>query len=379
MNYKQKIQILREKINQISLEILTNINLRAQLALEIGKIKKAVNAPIYEPRREKEFINFISENNKGGLPNKDIRKIFKLIIKACRDLQIYSKISEEHKIGFLGPLGSFSHQAALKYWGDHLNIISFKELDEIFSSIEKHEIDYAIVPLENSIAGFVPNTLHWLIKENFTIIDEITMQIELFLLTHSRSQTNKIHTIYSHKMAIKQCQEWIKANFKNVKVVETDSTSRAALEVQKDKNAAAIASYAAAKLYDLNILDKVKIDNSYTTFIILQKHDLVFVTNQINNIQLQISEREIKLFKVYFKCSKLSDIKNFLKLIKQLGISVCKVKTKKIKYNQECFYFAATEFFIKNYDTWIKKQNDFIQNLNTLNQNKQILGIFAYD
>ena len=84
----QKLNKMREKINLLDQKLLTLLNQRLRIALEIGKIKKEMGKKIYDPKREKEVLERLKRKNKGSLKEEDLKKIFTTIMKVCRKSQI---------------------------------------------------------------------------------------------------------------------------------------------------------------------------------------------------------------------------------------------------------------------------------------------------
>ncbi len=84
----QKLNKMRKKINLLDQKLLTLLNQRLRLALEIGKIKKEMGKKIYDPKREKEVLERLKRKNKGFLKEEDLKKIFTMIMKVCRKSQI---------------------------------------------------------------------------------------------------------------------------------------------------------------------------------------------------------------------------------------------------------------------------------------------------
>jgi chorismate mutase/prephenate dehydratase len=92
-NLSQKLREKRKKINLIDQKLITLINQRLRIALEIGKIKKEVGKKIYDPKREKEILDRLKRKNRGPLKEEDLKKIFITIMKVCRRSQIIMRIS----------------------------------------------------------------------------------------------------------------------------------------------------------------------------------------------------------------------------------------------------------------------------------------------
>jgi len=84
----QKLKKKRKEINLLDLKLLTLLNQRLRMALEIGKIKKEMGKKIDDPRREKEVLERLKLKNKGPLKDEDLKKIFTTIMKVCRKSQI---------------------------------------------------------------------------------------------------------------------------------------------------------------------------------------------------------------------------------------------------------------------------------------------------
>ena len=83
----QKLKQKRKKINLLDQKLLSLLNHRLRIALEIGKIKKELGKKIYDPKREKEVLERLKRKNKGPLKEEDLKKIFRTIMKVCRDSQ----------------------------------------------------------------------------------------------------------------------------------------------------------------------------------------------------------------------------------------------------------------------------------------------------
>ena len=81
------IDSIRVKINQLDNELLRIFNERAALALEIGQIKKKLNRPIYDPKREKLIFDRIKQANPGPLENDAVVRLFERVIDESRSLE----------------------------------------------------------------------------------------------------------------------------------------------------------------------------------------------------------------------------------------------------------------------------------------------------
>lgn len=174
-------------------------------------------------------------------------------------------------ISFLGPKGTFTHEAA-NIIGDDL--IPYCNIPAVLQSVADGETDYGIVPIENSIEGPVGVTLDSLAhKFDLKIYNEIIIPINQNLIVNPGTAMGDIEDVYSHGQAIAQCQRFISQN--KIQPHYAVSTARAAKDIIGDKTKAAIGNAKAAELYGLEIL-KANIqdtDNNETRFIVVSKED----------------------------------------------------------------------------------------------------------
>ncbi len=174
-------------------------------------------------------------------------------------------------IGILGPEGSFSEKAA-KQWNDKADLRYYEDILDTVDALLRNEVDYCIVPIENSLEGSVAVTLDLLMEHQLKIGGEVIVQIKHFLLSKGRLQDIRI--VLSHPQALSQCRKYIKRNFKNVEVRSALSTSLAAKQASESKHIAAIASTEASQLYGLDILAEniQDVNENFTRFVVIGKN-----------------------------------------------------------------------------------------------------------
>ncbi|HEY5749969.1 MAG TPA: prephenate dehydratase [Chryseolinea sp.] len=177
-------------------------------------------------------------------------------------------------IAIQGIATSFHEVAALTYFNEPIDTIECLSFHRLCESLKSGEADFAVMAIENSIAGSIlPN--YFLLQEyHFSIIGELYLPIHMHLLTLPGVKLSEITTIESHPMAIRQCAEYLHA-LKNVEIRESDDTALSAKRVKemKLKTTAAIANEHAAKKYGLQILEK-RIEThkkNFTRFLVLTK------------------------------------------------------------------------------------------------------------
>jgi len=177
-------------------------------------------------------------------------------------------------LGYLGPRGTFSEQAALRFaeGNKRYKLKAFPTIPHVLRAVENGELGLGIVPVENSIEGTVNITLDMLAHEvNLYIQGEIILNIRHCLLSNNKDM-NEIKIIYSHPQALAQCRRFLSGNFPRAQYLTTNSTAEAALLVKEGADGlAAISSLWAAEKYGLEILykDVSDYEENKTRFLII--------------------------------------------------------------------------------------------------------------
>ncbi|MFW5432101.1 MAG: prephenate dehydratase [Methylophilaceae bacterium] len=267
-----QLKIFRDQIDAIDAQMLKLVNERAKLARQIGHQKE--DGVIYRPEREAQVLRSMQSHNKGPLSNEAVGSIFRAVMANCRALE------KELSIVFLGPLGTYSEEAALKQFGQGRTAIVCGTIDEVFRTLEADNADYAVVPVENSTEGAVGLTLDLLLSSPVKICGEVTLPIHHCLLS-KQTDISQISHVFSHGQSLAQCHEWLNRSLPNVQREAVTSNAYAAqmihdLVSSDDTFAAAIASKRAGELFDLNVLaENIEDDPKNTTrFLVLGKHDV---------------------------------------------------------------------------------------------------------
>jgi len=249
---------LREKIDSLDQEILKLLNERGDVALEIRKLKMENSVGVYDPGREKLIKNKLKEVNAGPFSDDSVLNIFREIISASRLLQ------QPTRVAYLGPEGSFSHQAAYNEFGGSSELLPLGSFEEIFEEVENDRASFGVVPIENSIEGSVGMVLDLLSKTHLAITAELFERIIHFLLSKT-GNIQDINIVASHPQAIAQCKKWLNKNLGDKEILETASTAEAARLASKKKNVSAIASEHAASIYKLKIIQNNIEESSLNT------------------------------------------------------------------------------------------------------------------
>lgn len=180
------------------------------------------------------------------------------------------------RIAVQGIAGSFHEDAALKYFEEEVEVVECKSFTSVCEMIDTDKVDFAVMAIENSIAGSLLKNYQLIRDYHLRIIGEIYIHIQMNLMVAPGVKKKDITDIYSHPIAIQQCVEYIEKYFPNVKLHEGMDTAASAkmISEEKPKNAAAIGNLRSAELYGLEILETGIESNkkNYTRFLILSKH-----------------------------------------------------------------------------------------------------------
>ena len=192
----------------------------------------------------------------------------------------------EDKVAFLGPQGTFSHEAA-SLLSD--NLVSYCSIQSVMEAVERGECVYGVVPIENSIEGPVSLTLDSLIHNfDLKIKYEIIIPINHNLLAANDISVDEIENVYSHAQALGQCQPYLERH--NMVAHYTLSTAAAAKRVAETGEDAAIGTLKAAELYNLKVID-TNIQENYnneTRFVVLDREDSPMTGNDKTSISFSL-------------------------------------------------------------------------------------------
>ncbi len=264
----KRLKALRSKIDKIDSAILKSLNERANLSIDIGKIKSKSAKSAFSPARETDVYKKVIRANKGPMLDESIKAVYREIMSGSLALQ------NPLKIAYLGPEATFTHIAALKKFGHSLDYLECDSITDVFTEVERNRASYGVVPIENSTEGAVNHTLDMFVDSNLKICSEEYLPIQHNLISKLKKMSS-IKRIYSHQQVFAQCRNWLEKNIPQAKLVSETSTTIAAMYATLGRNRAAIASNLAAERYDLNILARSIEDSSHniTRLLVIGKQD----------------------------------------------------------------------------------------------------------
>jgi len=187
-----------------------------------------------------------------------------------------SATSKPKRVAYLGPPGTYSDEAVLRYAPDSERV-PYPSLVHVAGAVEDGEVDEAVAPIENSIQGPITDILDSLIQAERTFIrGELVLAIDNCLLVLAGTAREDIGVVYSHPQPLGQCRNYLRRELPDARLVASASTVEAAMDLKNSgESGAAIAPRRAAEIYGLEIMEEGIQDNraNMTRFVVLAPSD----------------------------------------------------------------------------------------------------------
>ncbi|RPI62178.1 MAG: chorismate mutase, partial [Planctomycetaceae bacterium] len=213
------LESLRTAIDDLDKKIVDLLNERARVVIDIGKHKQVTGSPIYAPDREHAVLKRIEALNTGPLPPKTLQAIYRELMSGSFALE------KPLRIGFLGPVGSYSHLAAVRKFGASVEHLPLADIRAVFEEVARGHCDLGIVPIENSVGGGIIDTMDSFIDTSVKVCAEVIVEIHHNLLANCAPEDIRI--IASKPEVFAQCRNWLSTSFNEVQLVPVASSSRA--------------------------------------------------------------------------------------------------------------------------------------------------------
>lgn len=268
------------------------------------------------------------------------------------------------RIVIQGGYGAFHEIAAMYYFeNEEIEIVPRDTFNDLFKSLSLNQADYGITAIENSLAGSILPNYNLICESNMKIIGEVYLRIKQNLVALPNQKIEDIKEIYSHPMAILQCQRFLK-KYPKIRVIESLDTALSAKEIKENelKGIGAIASKLAAEMYALEILATSIETNkmNYTRFLILaDKNEEIKFPEPVNKASIH--------FALAHKIGCLSKI---LSILSYYDINLCKVQSMPIA-GKDWEYKFYIDVEIDDYDMYsqsIKAIKPFTSDLGVMGE-----------
>jgi chorismate mutase/prephenate dehydratase len=262
----EPLEPLRKQIDELDSQIVELLNKRARVVVEVGKIKQAQNLPIFAPDREKAVFEKLRKLNEGPLPNRCLEAVYRELMSGSFALE------RPLRIGFLGPEGTFSHEAAMLKFGQSVDYTPLSDIPSVFEEVVRGHIDYGMVPVENSIGGGVVDTLDAFLGSSVRICAEVLLSVHHHVMSmHPWADVKKL---YSKAQVFAQCRKFLAANARDhIPVDSTASAAEMMTDPKLNAHGAAIGSRQLAEKYGLHLLFENIEDNpdNVTRFFVISR------------------------------------------------------------------------------------------------------------
>ena len=247
---------LRVQIDSLDRQLLSLLNQRAQVAEQVGEIKRAEGSPFFRPDRVAQVIQKITGANPGPLHNEHVAAIWREIMSACLALEA------PQRVAVLGPQGTFCEQAAVEFFGSAAHLIYCANFDEVFHATAAGTAQYGVVGMENSTEGVVARSLDLFLRSPVHVVGEVSLLIRHNLLRQTNS-LDGIEVVMAHPQALAQCQGWLAQHLPHAERRAVSSNAEGARLAATNPAWAGIASERAASQFGLHIVHHAIQDEAY--------------------------------------------------------------------------------------------------------------------
>lgn len=320
-----KLEEARKIINEVDARMAELFVQRMRAAEMVYQHKKEFGLPILDQKREDEVI----EKNAALVEDEVLKSYYmdylKHLMAVSRAYQY--RMQSGLKVAYSGVEGAFAHIAAGRIFPEG-NRVSYSDFKAAYDSVVRGESDVAVLPIENSYAGEVGQTIDLIFSGSLYINGIYELDIHQNLLGVPGATVEDIRKVTSHPQALSQCHDYIK--MRGFDAEEANNTALAAKTVAeaKDKSLGAIASVETAEIYGLKVLEANinKSGENTTRFAVLSK--VRAASPALSNTVL--------MFTVKHEAGSLA---NAIGIIGQYGYSMTALRSRPMKKHSWQYYF----------------------------------------
>lgn len=262
------LQDLRRQIDELDSQILELLSKRAEVVQEVGHSKGRTATQYFSPERERQIFERLTGENPGPLPIEAVRAIYREIISASRALEAPLSVS------YLGPAGTFSHQAALDKFGTSSELKPVDTIPDVFAEVERSNAHYGVVPVENSTEGVVPYTLDMFSQTKLKVCAEVFVPVVHNLATKAETLKD-VKRLYAHPQSFAQSRGWVREHLPKIEVIDVTSNSKSVQMAAVDSESAAITTVIASELYGVPLVAQHIEDSPHnrTRFLVIGRNE----------------------------------------------------------------------------------------------------------
>ena len=265
-----RLEEARKIINKVDAQMAELFVERMRAAELVYAYKKEYGLPILDAKREAAVI----ERNASAIEDEVLRGYY---IDFLRDVMAVSRAYQYRmqsglKVAYSGVEGAFAHIAAGRIFPE-ANRIPYRDFALAYDAVVRGESDFAVLPIENSYAGEVGQTIDLLFTGTLYVNGIYELKICQNLLGVPGSTVADIRRVTSHPQALSQCHDYIALHGFTTEEASNTAIAAKTVAASGDKTLGAIASVGTAELYGLQVLDTNihKSAENTTRFAVLSK------------------------------------------------------------------------------------------------------------
>jgi chorismate mutase / prephenate dehydratase len=280
---------VRGRLDKLDATLVDALAERQRLVQEIGRRKVSGGAALRDVGREEDVLtNVVERSRDAGLDPFFMTRLFREILDHSVRAQQTSftsprpEASTSLRVGYQGTEGAYSDLAARRHFGPSGADVSYRgydTFDEMLAAVRSGEMDYAMLPVENTTSGSVTSAYDLLTQGGLWLVGEEIQKVDHCLLAIEGVPLSRIRRIYSHPVALSQCGRFL-SGLRDCHVEAFTDTAMAARRIrdEQDLSQAAIASEEAARLYGLTIIERTIQDQpeNYTRMVIVAREAATF-------------------------------------------------------------------------------------------------------
>ena len=320
-----KLDEARRIINEVDSQMAELFEKRMKAAEMVYEHKKELGLPILDQKREEEVIKKNSDLIKNEVYKEYYIDYLKNVMRISRAYQY--RLQSGLKVAYSGVEGAFAHIAAGRIFPQG-NRLSYRDFKAAYDSVVDGESDVAVLPIENSYAGEVGQTLDLIFSGSLYLNGIYELEIHQNLLGLPDATVDDIKRVTSHPQALSQCHDYIK--MRGFEAEEANNTALAAKTVAEggNKTLGAIASVETAEIYGLKVIEANinKSGENTTRFAVLSKVQATAPT----------LTSTVLMFTVKHEAGSLA---NAIGIIGKYGYSMTALRSRPMKKHSWQYYF----------------------------------------
>ncbi len=356
---KSKLEKARDIINSVDAQMAELFVQRMRAAEMVYEHKKEYGLPILDQKREDAVV----EKNAAFIEDEVLKGYYieylKNMMSISRSYQY--RMQSGLKIAYSGVEGAFAHIASGKIFPDG-NRVSYRDFKSAYNAVVDGECDVVVLPIENSYAGEVGQTIDIIFSGGLFINGIYELEIHQNLLGVPDAVIGDIKKVTSHPQALSQCHEYIK--MRGFDTEEANNTALAAKTVAElnDKSLGAISSVETAEIYGLKVLEYNinKSSENTTRFAVLSK--VMASTPSLSSSVLMFTVK-----------NEAGSLANAISIIGRYGFNMTALRSRPLKKHSWQYYFYVEIDGLTDTDNG----RSMMEELSTVCDKLKVAGTFA--